>query len=665
VTRRPACLPLLAAMVAQVGCEKVPLVDIQARFARADSIWFAEEETLFIFYRVEAEQGLGPASQIELSYRSGAVEQDFTPVPELTPVHTHLPVDCGSRALCGSTSLRVAQAPREVRLRLRFHRDGQTTLDAPVAFNVVGKGPAHTNRSLIVYGVFDDSNRQVEWRVRHQFPNLRNEEARALGLRRSLRISDPRHGEVVVPFPGNPYGYAFAADCPAALLPLGWAPLETSLPAVFEENALPLPASPSPLVCALATVTDGKGAFQAAAVARKNPQVRPAFPVLRSPIRRNTAVGFLLRPCTRTISEPHRALQVQRLLLAGQPEICVDNERDPALAETLAARFRARIDGERALGKDMVLVLALHHDDPGGALAGAVEQALAQVLPFERDRGSPRVSGAFVFDSVGYALRSAELRSLVLWCPAKGADDLEAAAQRACPLLPELPELKIGPVTLSNLPILPTRAQYLKFIDKYSEAQAGYMRELAFLAPERTPVSENIQVGDFGVATFFNNEVLTPAASDAFSYCASGDPLASAVVFRSAATPDPLPIAALAEVHALAPQPAYALGVLWDFPFLARLTYETPIAGVTGAFSLTVPFGVSFTGRETYGTELWQQGEFSLRNTLLQCTAFCDHPTFDSAGVYNVTIGFRRSFRDRCYRPRNPVPDRGGFPLDP
>ena len=111
------------------------------------------------------------------------------------------------------------------------------------------------------------------------------------------------------------------------------------------------------------------------------------------------------------------------------------------------------------------------------------------------------------------------------------------------------------------------------------------------------------------MATFFNNELLTPAPGDAFSYCETGDPLSGAVVFRSTASPDPLPIAALPEVHQADPQPTYALGLLWDFPFLAKLTYETPIAGMTGAFSLTVPFGIPLTGRDNYGTELWQQGE--------------------------------------------------------
>jgi hypothetical protein len=313
----------------------------------------------------------------------------------------------------------------------------------------------------------------------------------------------------------------------------------------------------------------------------------------------------------------------------------------------------------------MVLVLALHHDDTSGALAAAVEQALAEVLPFERDRGSPRVSGAFVFDSFGHALARPELRRLVLWCPAQEGDQPDAPARRSCPLLPVVPELKLGPFSLSNLPILPTRAQYLKFIDKYSEGQAGRMRELTFLAPERTATSSNVEVGDFGVVTFFNNEILTPAPGDVFSFCERGDPRAASVVFRSAITPDPLPLAALGEVNELAPQPAYALGVLWDFPFLAKLTYESDVAGVTGAFSLTVPFGVAITGKDTYGTALWEQGEFSLRHTLLQCTAFCTHPTFDSAGVYNVISTFRGSYRDRCYSPRNPVPDPGGFPRDP
>jgi hypothetical protein len=104
---------------------------------------------------------------------------------------------------------------------------------------------------------------------------------------------------------------------------------------------------------------------------------------------------------------------------------------------------------------------------------------------------------------------------------------------------------------------------------------------------------------------------------------------------------------------------------LWDFPFLLRLQYEVGIAGAASAFSLTVPFGLAAPTHEYFGAELWLRSEFPLSQTLLQCTAFCDHPTFDSAGVYNVGSGFRTTYPTQCYRPRFPLDSDGGFPLDP
>ncbi|MDY7226582.1 hypothetical protein [Hyalangium rubrum] len=663
-----ARIGVLLALVACAACEKVPIVDINAGFTLADAAWFSQEETLFVFYRVEAEQGLGPESQIEISYRTDDGEIAWTPVSEFTTVHTHVHVDCGSKARCGSTSLKVARAPRQVGVRLRYHREGELMLPASVNVNLIGSGPAYSHRSLIVYGVFNEANTQVQWRARHQFPTLRNEEVQELGLRRTFRISDPRYGELEQPFDVNPYGYASTPACPPAFSPLEWAPIETSERAVFHGDAMPDAASTASRVCARSTVTDARGTFEAVALARKNPEVRAAFPALRNPIRNNTILGFLLKPCTRTISEPHRAMQVQRLLLDGSPEICIDEWRDPGFVDQLAARFRSRIDEARTQGRDMVLSLALHHDDASGQLASRIEAALEQILLFERDKSTPRVSGAFVFDSLGHAVVRASLKHLVLWCPAELEDDLDTlppAAQRSCPLLPDLPDLNLGPFRFSTLPILPTRAQYLTFVGKYSDGQAGRMRELRFLAPERTPISQNVQVGDFGVATFFNNELLTAAPDDAFSYCQSEDPRVSAVVFRTALSPAPQPLALLPEAHHELPQSSYALGLLWDFPFLLRLEYEVFLAGAASAFSLTVPFGISGSEQAYYGTELWQGGEFPLSNTLLMCTRFCDHPTFDSAGVYNVGTRFRDSYRQQCYRPRYPALGDGGFPLDP
>jgi hypothetical protein len=674
--RRSSPHPLLAlaspaalALWLCAACGKVPLTNVNAGFVLADAAWFADEETLFVFYRLDAEQGLGPESQIEVAYNTDQQAVSWTPIAALTPVHPHVPVDCGATSLCGSTSLHVPIEPRHVGVRLRYHRDGETTLDGKVTFNAVGPGPAHSHRSLLVYGVFDETNTRVQWRARHQFPTLRNEQVEQLGLRRPFRIAGRQHGEAGPQAPGNPYSYAFASTCPQAMQPLEGAPLETSDRAAFDAQELPLSAATSPAVCARSTTTDARGTFDALALARKNPETRAAFPSLRSPVHRNAAVPFLLEPCDRTISEQHLAMQKQRLLLTDPTEVCIDGWRDPGFADRLAAAFREKIDLVRAAGSDMVLVIALHHDDSSGELAAKLELALAQILPLERDKSSPRASGAFVFDSFGRDLALPALKNLVLWCPAQpqpdDLDQIPTNAQRGCPVLPDSPEFSLGPFEFSNLPILPTRAQYLRFVAKYSERQAGAVRELTFSAPERTPLSQNLRMGDFGVATFFNNEILTAAPGDAFSYCASDASRLSAAVFRSASQPLPMPLVGLPANHARAPEPTYALGLLWDFPFLLRMTHELVVAGSLTAFSFTVPFGISSPSEAYYGTELWNGSELSLRDTLLQCTRFCDDPTFDSAGVYNVVAQFRGSYANQCYRPRFPAPSDGGFPLDP
>lgn len=664
-TRVAAFLLALAAL-ALSGCWKQPVTDVAAGFALADAVWFAEEETLFVFYRVEAEQGLRPESRVEISWVTDQGAQEWAPLASFSPVHTHVPVDCGYKALCGSTSVHVPIPPREIAMRLRYHRDGEMFLDAPLDFYEVGPGPAHRNRSLLVYGVFDETNASVQWRSRHQFPNLRNMEVEALGLRRWFRVTDPGYGGAVGAS-GNPYAYGYDAACSPANVALGWEALETTDRAIFDPHSLPFEASDAPVVCAMSTVTDPTGIFDAVAVARKNPEVRPAFPALRSPIQENTAVGFFLEPCDYTISDDHRDMQEQRLRLNDAPVICIDAWDTPGFADQLAATIRTEVDEVRVEGNDMVVTLALHHDYPA-AFAAVIEDALDQVLVAESVVSSPHVSGAFLLDSYSYGVVDQDLKRLALWCPAdiieNDLDEIPPESERSCPVLGDIPDFQLGPFKINSLPILPTREQYLTFIDKYSVEQAGRMKRLKFLAPERTPLSENVAVGDYGAVTFFDDETVSADPDDAFSFCAL-DPVGGIIVFRSDAEPVPLPLAVLPVLHQEAPEATYQLGIFWEFPFLLRLEYEAVVAGALTAFDASVPFGTGRTDRAYYGAELWRSGTFPLDTTLLQCDRFCDHPTFDSAGVYNVLSTFRGSYASQCYAPAFPTPEDGGFPLDP
>ena len=279
-----------------------------------------------------------------------------------------------------------------------------------------------------------------------------------------------------------------------------------------------------------------------------------------------------------------------------------------------------------------------------------------------------------------------------LWCPATIDFDstLPDASVRTCAIAPDLPDLELGPFSFGTIPILPDRAGYLDFVQDYSEAQAGEVLSLKYRVPEFAASSDHVDLGEFGVVTFLNDEVISAEEDDAFSYCPSRQPVP--VLFRSefmqseeflalldeACEAGELPpqlcesdgsgmltLDLLPEWHATLLEADYELGLYWDFPFLLRMRFEQVAAGSVSAFGLTVPFGVAQNGRQFLGTTAWRQDQISLEERLAQCTRFCDHPTFDNAGVFHPQQTFESRYRRTCYRPDHPEPGDGGFPRDP
>ncbi|MEQ1565403.1 MAG: hypothetical protein ABMA64_07175 [Myxococcota bacterium] len=665
--------PRAGLLLSLASCTKVPVHDIEAGFLLADASWFAEEQTLFLFWDVTAEQGLSGQSVVEVRWVTDDGAVDWTPVTELEPVHVHVPVDCGATSLCGSATVAMPIEPRDVKLRLRYHPDGELALDGRTVYNVVGPGPAHTQRSLIVYGVFDETNTQLQWRARHQLPTLRNEKAESLGLRRRFVVSDQRFGDGVLTSPANPYGYG--AACPDTFTATGFGLVATEDRARFDDDILPDGARDVSTVCATATVTDATGPFTTGAVAQKNPEVRLAFPELRSPARDATEIGFFLGPCDRSISDVHEDMLRQRLQLQGVRTTCIDDWDRPGFEGSLVQDFRDAIESTRPAGDDMVLVIALSQDEPG--VSEVVEAAIAQVVPGERTRASPRLAGAYILDSEAYTIDDPTVAPVTLWCPAEATAGGMSAS--ACAVQPDLPDLELGPFSFGTLPILPTRDKYLDFVDTYSVAQAGEVTELAFRVPEFSVLADHLAFGQFGVVTFPNNERIAADRADAFSYCVGENP--SPVVFRSEAIescteiglPDELcdsvadgllPLEALPDWHSVLGETDYELGLFWEFPYLLRMEYDLPVAGSVTAFGFSVPFGIASPAEAYFGTPLWTEPAVPV-SELTQCTRFCDHPTFDSAGVYHVTDPFRTTYAHACYLPQYPAPGDSGFPRDP
>lgn len=718
-------------LVGLASCGKVRLIDLGAEFVQADAAYFVQEDTLFVFYEVTAQEGFNPATVVELSYTvpgpSGR-DVDWTPIEEFDPVHTHLPVDCGRLTLCGSWSISVPDPPDSIGLRVRYHPDDEPQFRdrAELVYNVVADG-----RSLVVYGAFDETNRFVQWRGRHQFPTVRNERATELGLRRDFTVRNQRYGDVGL-FPvGNPYGYGI--PCAADLSELDFPDVTTNQRARFNAEPIPPAAGDADMVCGEASVRDGTvaGSFTTSAYARKNPRVRAAFPELRTPIREATPLNFFLGSCVEPTSAIHVEMQRQRLLMGDVQTTCIENQAVDALVGELTVAFREAIEAARPAGNDMVLVIGINSLEL--TTGTAVQQALAEVLPFDQGRSSPRLTGALVFDTQSRAITTPGIARSTLWCPSRqspgGGIDPSFVS---CPTIP-FEQLNLGPLSIASLPILPSIGQYESFVRDFSERQAGAVDTLTFRAPEFATTSDHVELGEFGVATFLNGEAISAEPDDAFSYCApetfqpfvarselmqnpgliallydacfqpptdsgtpypkdSGTPYTKDSGYASFQIPglptlpnipgEPtgylpsadlcsalinglVPLEVLPEWHRNFGEARYELGLFWEFPYLLELDYQGVVAGSLQAFGLNVPFGFRNPQEQLLGSQIWTQESFPLFPTLSQCTAFCDHPTFDGAGVYSVLQTFRNSYERGCYVPRFPTLVDTGFPLDP
>jgi hypothetical protein len=714
------------------GCDgcleatRVPLVAVSANFTIADAVWFEDEATLFVFWRFEADQGLGETSRIELGIKTADNVVPTQPVSSYAPVHDHRAVDCGPRARCGSLSIALDQEPLSVPLRLRWHEDGELTLEQDAALTILRAGDPWKQRSAVVYGVFDESNRLVQWRLRHQFPNLRNEEVQELGLRRLFEIEDAAVGSLDpsdhARFQDNPWGYALLQACPSSFVAHPMEPLSTTKRAIFSTTPVEETLATEEVVCAQARVLDAKGTFETTALARRNPDVVPAFPFLRTPVAPARPLPFDFVTCNAEVSVAHHEMQRQRLLVGVEPR-CVDGLDEPQRREELLAEMNAAIDAARAAGDDFVLSVVLNREDAATEIAVALESVLQDLLEEERRKTSPRAVGALVYDSAGYTQQLPATKPYLLWCPANfGVDDLVDVSDPN--ILNSLFHCAIGldlsvPIdlpapldrlTVAQLPLLASRQQFLNYVARQGESAVGETNKLTFLAPRRGADARDVILGlvsasedgadvpseDVGadagpllpddtnpppaddvpffpddpalafstdIATFFDDEYLTLLPQETLSVCAQDASLV--VVFQAQEDEEPASLAALPARHASDPQPRYQLGLRWDGAFYVRFDYRAVVGTATEVIGLTIPFSLSLPGVVSFREELWTRASFDLRKELLKCRRFCSHPTFDSVGIYQARQPFSPTFENDCYAPRFPKPGDGGFPDDP
>jgi hypothetical protein len=217
-------------------------------------------------------------------------------------------------------------------------------------------------------------------------------------------------------------------------------------------------------------------------------------------------------------------------------------------------------------------------------------------------------------------------------------------------------------------------------VARYGEGAVGETTKITVLAPRRGADARDVVLGSFAadgndlidpfspfsstdIATFFDDEYLTLLPEERLSVCA-GQASGNVVAQAEAAEPA-VPLDALPALHVGDPRPRYQLGLRWDGAFYLRFDYRAVLGSATEVVGLTLPLSPSLPGAVSFREELWTAATFDLRDELQKCRRFCDHPTFDSAGIYQVQALFSPAYENDCYAPRFPTPADGGFPDDP
>lgn len=427
-------LLVVCTLVSLMSCSKVPLKRYFPETRVAVSSWFAREQTLFLFWDLSIDEGFADDAVVEISVRTENGETGFRDVQSFPSVHRHSRVKCGSKALCGSQSVAFADRVLSAEMRVRFKRDGRLSDEIPLVHQSIESGQTAQTLSAALYGVFDQANEVIQWRLRHQIPGLPNAEVRRLGLNRRFKLVPKRYGERLASerqnraIPDglgnvNPYAFGFdeTAACPAGYA-AEWAgalPVETEAPARWSDEPVPAEGRTAAVVCAEGQLEAASGEIPVHALALRNPETETAYGQLATSVRPARLLKFLLAPCGRTISEDHLNMQAQRLLMDRTVDVCLERTSQDVMQTRMASAFAAALDAERVSGEDMALLIAFHHDDPSGdgVWHRALKGALESTLEYEQSKSSPRGVGAYVFDSLAAGELPQALSRQVLWCP--------------------------------------------------------------------------------------------------------------------------------------------------------------------------------------------------------------------------------------------------------
>lgn len=641
-------LPLMLLFNCLACQDKLELLRIYADLPLFQSYWYEAEKTLFVFYRMKMTERVKPSALVEYQVEQGI----WTDVGRAPVIQKHHHVDCGPDQKCGSFSLKADKEPTQVGLRLRYSADGELADEFRSAPRVISQIAGTLDRSFYVYGIFDLTNRFVQWRGRNNFPGITHDEAMFFGLERPYSV-DGHHGlsessEISTVLPSH---YGIIDPCSGTLLDpnkkfsdIGediW--LQTAVPEAFPET------------CVTAHNFDASGPVDLSAVARKNPIVSPIEQDLTLRFTEAQLIPLIFATCE-SQDDDYLAFQKGRLAMPDTATtVCI--ESSDFNAESIRQLLLAKIKEARAaVTKSVALTIILHYTKE--AQAQEIESIIAKSLALVLDDSlNPYVAATFVYDSFGKTAVPVAPKPAVIWCPT-----LNTLTQtlNSCYFSPA--KLVLGPLEVRVSPLLPDYPSFLELDERQkSGIKVQKLRVLTPAEPSNEGKLEITAAEGEGYWIFHPDDKLNMKGSEYYSYCQKADPtlsLAFHMVSSEEGSKDAEPsfLQNLSIDHNKRLKDEVAqIGLFTPYPFYLAIDYRNTLAigpkGLTGLLTIDqrkVPVN------EELGSRILAEERIPMRKVLSRCTQYCKNPSFDDTGTYLLGRPWYQEFQTKCYEPKIP-----------
>ena len=675
-TRPQLCLTyVLFLAVCLHGCgKKAPLVESSGFLSIVGAHHSSEENVSYVFFEIHENERILDHALLQYSLKpSVSASRDTQSWKNLdlnTGVHLHSVNPCATNVRCGSFSWHSSESNEVIHLRMLYHPEGTADLkDNATARTLVGP-------SAMIYGVFDEQNEHTQVRVEDNFGIPSRLDSPNYGMKRRFLIRSPQNAAAsktdMDTLTGQRldnylYPATFCTKDETGTAVKDFTGYRSWLPTAFTAT------NTHNGVCFTADSTDKNGVRLTIhpAFARRNPKFNRGQFRYANPLTDAIKIPLIIAYCSDAVgagtARDSTFYEYQRSLIGYSEQaedLCFTISDAGSFRNSFKNLIATKLSAAKAAsltGQDFIFTIVLHQNLTSEFRL--VHQVIAEetnaLIKTEEPKVSPRLAGAFVYDSRSDFRPTADQETRIIWCPQTRPNDPSkppTSANENC-MVQDIAKINLEFLNfVTSLGPFPSLPDYKDYVSKYGDRGLAKKPDLTFASVPHN--GSTFQETSAVRVTYFDSERLVIANDEHVRVCWERDQsyLLNTLMLRedgqAASTPG-IPIRTAESKWLMnAGRGSYRLGLSWELPFIGKITFRSSIQGT---FISLVPFGRSFNSYQRLGDSRWLLPSMDLGELLQVCNSYCHHPYFDEHGTYQIPVTFDSTYQSGCVTPRYPI----------